>query len=906
MKDTTKLLQYKKYVAILLAFIAALFMILGIYNVITVNASVLIQYEDKIYQSIDETIDYSDNKVIVVLDKNISGINKNHDSSLFGTFDKLQINELTARKNKSNKGDNFRQIYEIILAQHSKENVKAAIRELESIPGILAAEPDYYYETSTIKTSNDTYYNSQWALNGKSGMNAPLAWGITTGTSSVRVGIIDTGIANHPDLDNNLISGKDFSNNDAVTNDDTSGHGTSVAGIIGAVSNNSKGVAGINWNVSLVPLQAEDLTYPGFISVSAAVDAINYATETYWTNERIDILNYSVAGFGSRTSILSAVQNYPGLFVWSAGNNGAVIDNANSYNLDNLISVGAIDSNSNRSVWNSVESSAYGNSVNIFAPGTDVRTTAINNSYCNFSGTSAAAPNVAGAAALLLSYDSTLTAAELKNIILDSADSITIEGRSAKRLDLGSALWRLKYPDKIELQNIGYYAIGGGCNGNTAGWNIEVSNNSNSTMRVIYNTKMCFEDDAKNWTGLTDIDYFELQAGQSKVVNVETNVFATHIAFSYIVNGKRYVTYANELDSNNNMLNPNLSNVTYSNNSTINLVGKNGGTWIIDVKNTFNEKRTLAYNTKMCYTDDAKNWTGLSDVNDDTVLYPSETTTIRIVENAFADAIAVSLVDINENWRYVYYANNLNADCTMTVGTNSMSSTQQSGGNCVSAGTLVTLSDGNQVPVESLTGDEMLLVWNMYTGSFDSAPILCIDSDPLRMYDVIQLSFSDGTVVNVISEHGFFDVDLNKYIYLDENAADYIGHCFLKQGVNGMVQVTLEDVTITQESTTAYSPVTYGHLCYFVNGMLSMPGGIDGLFNIFEVDPETMMYDAVAMAVDIEKYGLYTYEELNALVPLPEVMFDAVYGQYLKVAVGKGITNLTAIEKMIESYKWLF
>lgn len=225
---------------------------------------------------------------------------------------------------------------------------------------------------------------------------------------------------------------------------------------------------------------------------------------------------------------------------------------------------------------------------------------------------------------------------------------------------------------------------------------------------------------------------------------------------------------------------------------------------------------------------------------------------------------------------------------------------------CVAEGTLITLSDGSQKAVEQLTGDEMLLVWNMYTGMFDSAPILCIDSDPLNMYEVIQLSFSDETTVDVISEHGFFDVDLNQYVYLDENAANYIGHRFLKQGANGMMQVTLENVTIVQESTMAYSPVTYGHLCYFVNGMLSIPGGIDGLFNIFEVDGETMMYDAEAMSEDIEKYGLYTYDELNALVPIPEVVFNGVNGQYLKIAVGKGLITIGEIGELVEKYAGLF
>lgn len=225
---------------------------------------------------------------------------------------------------------------------------------------------------------------------------------------------------------------------------------------------------------------------------------------------------------------------------------------------------------------------------------------------------------------------------------------------------------------------------------------------------------------------------------------------------------------------------------------------------------------------------------------------------------------------------------------------------------CVAEGTLITLADGSQVPVENLTGGEMLLVWNLYTGSFDIAPILVIDSDALKQYEVIKLTFSDGTTVDVISEHGFFDVDLNKYVYLDKYAEEYIGHRFLKQNENGKVQVTIVDVAITLENVAAYSPVTYGHLCYYVNGMLSIPGGINGLFNIFEVDAETMKFDAEAMEADVEMYGLYTYEELNSLVPMQELMFDAVNGQYLKVAIGKGIITIEQISELVERYVRLF
>ena len=228
------------------------------------------------------------------------------------------------------------------------------------------------------------------------------------------------------------------------------------------------------------------------------------------------------------------------------------------------------------------------------------------------------------------------------------------------------------------------------------------------------------------------------------------------------------------------------------------------------------------------------------------------------------------------------------------------------GGSCITPDTLITLADGTQVRVDSLTGDEMLLVWNMETGKLDYAPIMFVDSDPAEYVNVVKLKFSDGTEVKVIYEHGFWDYDLNKYVYLDEHAADYIGHTFAKQNGDSLEKVTLVDVVIETEVTTAWSPVTVGHLCYFVNGMLSMPGGVGGLFNIFEVDPDTMTYDFEQIQKDIETYGLYTYEELNALCPLSEDMFNAAGGAYLKISIGKG--NLTEAEliEMITRYSKFF
>lgn len=228
-------------------------------------------------------------------------------------------------------------------------------------------------------------------------------------------------------------------------------------------------------------------------------------------------------------------------------------------------------------------------------------------------------------------------------------------------------------------------------------------------------------------------------------------------------------------------------------------------------------------------------------------------------------------------------------------------------GGCVAAGALITLADGTQKAVEDLTGDEMLLVWNLETGTFDTAPILFIDSDPAGMYKVINLTFSDGTTVKTIYEHGFWDCTLNEYVYLDKDAAQYIGHWFNKlstdeSGNRVSVKVQLVDVSIQNEYTTAWSPVTYSHLCYYVNGMLSMPGGIEGLFNIFEVDAETMKYDEAQKQADIVQYGLFTYEEFAELFPISEEVFEAFNGQYLKIAMGKGLIDAEGLQTLIERY----
>jgi len=227
-----------------------------------------------------------------------------------------------------------------------------------------------------------------------------------------------------------------------------------------------------------------------------------------------------------------------------------------------------------------------------------------------------------------------------------------------------------------------------------------------------------------------------------------------------------------------------------------------------------------------------------------------------------------------------------------------------SGGGCVAEGTLITLADGSQKEVQHLTGEEELLVWNLETGKYDTAPIVFVDSEEESEYEVIKLCFADGTETEVIYEHGFFDTNLGEYVYIDaENAESFVGHSFVKQDSidkNTWKTVKLTDVVIETKTTTPYSPVSFSHLCYYVDGMLSMPGGIDGLFNIFEVDTDIMAYDKAKKSKDIETYGLYTYDDFDEIIP--EIAYEAFNGAYLKVAIGKGMLTWEDIKYLAERY----
>jgi subtilisin family serine protease len=341
--------------------------------------------------------------------------------------------------------------------------------------GVSYLEPDFAINSSLVP--NDPSFSQLWGLSntGQSGgvvdadIDAPEAWNVTTGSRDVVIGVIDSGVdITHPDLAANIwrnpgeipgdgidndgngfiddVTGWDFVSNDN-TPQDGNGHGTHVAGTIGAVGNDGRGIAGVNWQVSILPLKF--LSDSGSGSTSAAIAAINYATDLRNRGVNIVATNNSWGGGGYSTALRDAIRRHGEagiLFVAAAGNDAANNDVTPSYpanyDLPNVISVAALDRSDRLASF-----SNYGaTTVHIGAPGVAIYSTTPGNRYASYNGTSMAAPHVAGVVGLLAAANPQATVAEIRSAILDSAVPISsLAGRSTSggRLNAAAALERI-------------------------------------------------------------------------------------------------------------------------------------------------------------------------------------------------------------------------------------------------------------------------------------------------------------------------------------------------------------------------------------------------------------------------------------------------------------------------------
>lgn len=350
-------------------------------------------------------------------------------------------------------------------------SVAEGIERFRSLGGVQAVQPNYIYTLAA--TPNDPQFDDQYGMNR---IDAPSAWNTSTGSSSVVVAVIDTGVLyTHTDLSANMwhnpgetpgnsvdddgnghvddVYGIDTINDDSNPTDDN-GHGTHVAGIIGAVGNNATGVTGVNWDVSIMALKSHASN--GNATSASVTECFQYVTMMKGRGINIRVTNSSWSGAPEASGYdqvlkdaIDGAGNAGILNVFAAGNSGQDID-ANppdsavypaSYNSPSIISVAASVENDARASF-----SNYGaTSVDLAAPGSNIVSTwrSSTTAYTTLSGTSMAAPHVAGAAALLAATKETLSVASLKTTLIDTVDvlpgwsGLVVSGG---RLNIASAL----------------------------------------------------------------------------------------------------------------------------------------------------------------------------------------------------------------------------------------------------------------------------------------------------------------------------------------------------------------------------------------------------------------------------------------------------------------------------------
>lgn len=360
---------------------------------------------------------------------------------------------------------------EIFALIHSdNKDTEELVQELMNNPEVIAASPNYMVHAATVP--NDSSVLECWGL---SYINAYEAWDITTGSREVYAAIIDSGIdETNPDLAPNIVEdlGRNFVNT-AKTPTDDYGHGTHVAGTIGAVGNNGKGIAGINWNVKLIALKALDSGGNG--TIEDVMAAVNYVTELIQSGINIRAVNLSLEAYLAFPPTHDYLVQFPlwrafkaldelnkAVIVVAAGNKGVTIGQPNSakkyvypasfQGLYGMISVSAVDQSGSLASFSN-------RGADISAPGVSILSTWLQSSTANIGsdgvslryaqGTSMAAPHVAGAALLMASVLPDSTAYQIRQLLLGGSEEVSAS--SGKMLDIKAAL---DYTNTAEARSI--------------------------------------------------------------------------------------------------------------------------------------------------------------------------------------------------------------------------------------------------------------------------------------------------------------------------------------------------------------------------------------------------------------------------------------------------------------------
>jgi subtilisin family serine protease len=250
-------------------------------------------------------------------------------------------------------------------------------------------------------------------------IDAPNAWLTTTGSSNITIAILDTGVdTTHPDLASKIVPGRNIYDNNDDTRD-VNGHGTPVAGVAGAASNNGIGVASVAWGCGIMPVRISDME--GNAALSTIASGLSWAADH---GARVANVSYRITGSKTVTSAAKYFQSKGGVVVSAAGNNSMQETGPDD---PYVVTVGATDPQDVLYYY-----SNYGGNVDLVAPGNNT-TTLIGGLYGAGGGTSFASPVVAGVAALIMSANPSLTPAQVTDILKQSTD------------DLGAAGWDNTY-----------------------------------------------------------------------------------------------------------------------------------------------------------------------------------------------------------------------------------------------------------------------------------------------------------------------------------------------------------------------------------------------------------------------------------------------------------------------------
>ncbi|MDQ3490285.1 MAG: S8 family serine peptidase [Acidobacteriota bacterium] len=359
----------------------------------------------------------------------------------------------------------YRQMSEVVLYAEPSFEIRL------DDPLLTPSNHDFGHRETGDKLPDDPLFAQQWALNNlgqdggkaKADIDALKAWLTSQGSPDVVVAVLDSGVDyTHRDLVANMWFRPDnvpqYTDDElGIFNDlqgynaenasdpmDENGHGTHCAGIIGAEGNNTEGITGINWNVEIMPLKF--LGRGGFGTTKNAIEAINYAIDRKQKGVNVRVINASWGSTSYSKALEDAIRSAGEqgiLFVAAAGNATTNNDKRphypSNYNLPNVISVAALDRSDSLASF----SNFGAKTVHIAAPGRDILSTWLGDAYRDASGTSMAAPHVAGVAALILANEPGLTVEKLRERLLKSVDKIdSLAGKveNGGRLNAAKAL----------------------------------------------------------------------------------------------------------------------------------------------------------------------------------------------------------------------------------------------------------------------------------------------------------------------------------------------------------------------------------------------------------------------------------------------------------------------------------